>query len=65
VSDDVVNLNRFRKKTMREKAAAAAAGNRAKFGRTRGEKIRDTDAAERRERLLDGAKRDKQDEEKA
>lgn len=51
---DAVNLNRFRK---RKKAAAkesAAAANRAKFGRTKGEKARDRNEREALARHVDG-----------
>lgn len=55
--NDVVNLNRARKK----KAAAAkertAQENRAKFGRTKGEKARDKKHKADLARLLDGARR--------
>lgn len=51
---DVVNLNRFKKRKARSEKDARAQENRAKFGRTKGEKARDTKANADRERLLDG-----------
>jgi hypothetical protein len=41
---DLVNLNRFRKRSEREQEARQAAGNRARFGRSKAER----DAADRR-----------------
>ena len=54
---DIINLNRARKAKAREEKSAHAATNRAKFGRTKGEKTAEALEAERREHLLDGAKR--------
>jgi len=55
---DIINLNRARKAKAREEKAAQADANRAKFGRTKAEKDAQALEAERREHLLDGAKRD-------
>ncbi|MBB4615081.1 DUF4169 family protein [Novosphingobium taihuense] len=55
---DVVNLRTVRKSKARDARAVEAQANRAKFGRTKGEKLRDAQEAERAARLLDGAKRD-------
>jgi hypothetical protein len=41
---DLVTLNRFRKRSEREQEARLAAGNRARFGRSKAER----DAADRR-----------------
>ncbi|MEM9358626.1 MAG: DUF4169 family protein [Pseudomonadota bacterium] len=41
MTGDVVNLRTFRKKKKREDKERKAAGNRAKFGRTKSEKLRD------------------------
>ena len=41
----VVNLNKFRKQKAREAAAATAAENRIRFGRTKAEKARDAESA--------------------
>lgn len=55
---EIVNLNRARKARARTEEAAAAAANRAKHGRTGGERERDEKSEARRRALLDGAKRD-------
>ncbi|NLR71348.1 DUF4169 family protein [Novosphingobium sp. ERN07] len=57
---DVVNLRAVRKAKERDARAVEAQANRAKFGRTKGEKARDQHEAERAARLLDGAKREEQ-----
>jgi len=51
---DVVNLNRFKKQKARAEDRKRADENRAKFGRTKGEKNREKSALEKRERELDG-----------
>lgn len=53
-----VNLNRVRKQKARAEKKARADANAAKFGRSKAEKTRDTAAAERAQRHLDGHKRD-------
>jgi hypothetical protein len=58
---DVVNFNKARKAKSRAEAKSAAEANRAKFGRTRAEKTRDRVDKARTERLVDGAKIEKQD----
>jgi hypothetical protein len=55
---EVVNLNKARKAKARDTARAQAAGNRAKFGRTKGDKAAEKATAEKAARLLDGAKRE-------
>ena len=55
---EIVNLNRARKARARTEAAATAAANRAKHGRTTAERGRDELVEARRRALLDGAKRD-------
>jgi len=55
---EIINLNRVRKVKAREERSAQAEVNRAKFGRTKGEKAADSLEAERREHLLDGTKLD-------
>lgn len=55
---DVVNLNRARKRKARAEAEAKAAENRAKFGRTKGERARDKAEGEAVDRILDGSRRD-------
>jgi hypothetical protein len=56
---EIVNLNRARKAKARTEAQATAAANRIAFGRTKAEKEAARTDAARRERELDGAKRDR------
>lgn len=51
---EIVNLNRVRKQKQRSAREAAAATNRARFGRTLAERARDTREQDDRDRLLDG-----------
>lgn len=60
---EVVNLNRARKARAKAEAAATAAANRVKHGRTAAEKANDRRAEARRQALLDGARRDRPEEE--
>ena len=53
---DLVNLKSVRKAKARLADAAAADANRAKFGRTKTEKARDSVESARRERELDEAR---------
>ncbi|HEV7264707.1 MAG TPA: DUF4169 family protein [Falsiroseomonas sp.] len=55
---EIVNLNRVKKARTKAEATAQAAANRVKHGRDKAAKANDRAAAERRARLLDGAKRD-------
>lgn len=55
---DVVNLRAVRKAKARVSREVEAQANRAKFGRTKGEKPREAQEAERAARQLDGAKRE-------
>ncbi|KHS45822.1 MULTISPECIES: DUF4169 family protein [Novosphingobium] len=55
---DVVNLRAARKAKARVSREVEAQANRAKFGRTKGEKLREAQEAERAARQLDGAKRE-------
>ncbi|MCY1671319.1 DUF4169 family protein [Novosphingobium sp. SL115] len=55
---EVVNLRMARKARTRAGQQIEAQANRAKFGRTKGEKVRDAAEAERMARLIDGARRD-------
>ena len=50
---DVVNLNRFRKRTAKEEAVKQADANRARFGRSRSERDREQQRNERAKALLD------------
>lgn len=53
---EIVNLRRVKKQRARAAAETAAAGNRAKHGRTKAEKAAERLEKARRETLLDGAK---------
>ena len=53
-----INLNQARKARAKSAAKAKAAENRARFGRTKGEKLQAAEAARKAEALLDGAKRE-------
>jgi hypothetical protein len=55
---EIVNLNRVKKARARAAAAAEAAANRAKHGRTGARKATELADAARRRALLDGAKRE-------
>ena len=50
---DVVNLKRFRKRTEREQSAKQADANRARFGRTKSERILDQRRTTRANDMLD------------
>ncbi len=52
---EIVNLNRTRKRLAREAASAAADVNRVRHGRTRAERERTREEADRLVRTLDGA----------
>lgn len=51
---DIVNLNQFRKRRERSDKERRSAANRAKFGRTKGDKLTDLKDAERHENGLSG-----------
>lgn len=53
---EIVNLRRVRKQHAREAEAAAAAENRARYGRTLAERAAPTQADAERNRVLDGAR---------
>lgn len=55
---EIINLRMARKAMARATQAADADANRARFGRTKAEKMRDRIEAERAARILDGARRD-------
>jgi len=55
---EIVNLRLVRKARQRSQAAQDAAENRARFGRTKGERARDAVEAERLARTVDGARRE-------
>ncbi len=55
---DVINLRQARKTKQRMEKEKNAAANRAKFGRSKGERTRDETRSARIERMLDRAKID-------
>lgn len=55
---NVINLRQARKAKSRDDKARAADGNRAKFGRTKAERIADEKDQARQDALLDGAYRE-------
>ena len=55
---DVVNLNRFKKRTGKESAAKQADANRVRFGRTKSERALEKDKSERAKALLDQVRLD-------
>jgi len=55
---NVVNLRQARKAKVRADKASQAEGNRAKFGRTRAQRIAEGDDQARQAALLDGAYRE-------
>jgi len=59
---DVINLNQMRKAKAKADKEKTAAGNRAKFGRTKGEKKLEETRAEKAKKLLDAHEREKNDE---
>jgi hypothetical protein len=61
VMGDVVNLNKRRKRARRERAAAIADANRARFGRSKAERELIEQRVMREERLLDQHRIDAED----
>lgn len=59
---EVVNLNKARKARDKATAKDEARQNRAKFGRTKGQKDIEKARADKAERALDGARRETDDE---
>ena len=55
---EIINLRMARKAKLRADAAQNAAENRARFGRNKAEKARDTKSAERLQQQLDGVQLD-------
>lgn len=55
---DIINLRNVRKQKARDEKEAAAEANRAKFGRTKGEKLKQASEKSRSEKLIDGHKRE-------
>lgn len=58
---EVINLRLARKSRQRADAAARAAENRARHGRSKGERARDETEAERLARRIEGARRERDD----
>jgi hypothetical protein len=58
---DVVNLKRFKKRTEREQSAKQADANRARFGRTKSERVVDERRAKRADDLLNQHRIDGED----
>jgi hypothetical protein len=56
--NDIVNFNKARKARAKQDTKSQAAANRAKFGRSKGEKAVEKAEAAKAVRLLDGAKRE-------
>ena len=52
---DVVNLTRARKAKLRADKTRVADANRAKFGRTKAQRLADQSDRDRREKVVDGA----------
>jgi hypothetical protein len=55
---EIVNLNRARKARAKQDAQARASANRARFGRTKADKLRDKAEAERLAKRLDDSQRE-------
>lgn len=55
---EIVNLNKARKARAQAEAKTTAAANRAKFGRTKGDRTASKLEGAKTERTLDGAKRE-------
>jgi len=58
---DVINLKRFRKRTEREQSAKQADANRARFGRTKSERVLDERRTTRANDVLDQHRIDGED----
>ena len=58
---DVVNLKRFRKRAERAQSAKQAEANRARFGRTKSERVVDEQRSKRASDLLDQHRIDGED----
>jgi len=59
---DIINLNQKRKAKARGQKEKTAAQNRVKFGRTKEEKLKEKQEAERAARQVEGHKREKDEE---
>lgn len=59
---EIINLNQVRKAREKAKKQADAAENRVRFGRTKNDRRRTADEAQKQARDLDGKKRDPEPE---
>ncbi len=55
---EIINLRQARKAVKRKQGETMAAANRVKFGRTKAERLAQTNEQERAARLIDGARRE-------
>ncbi len=55
---EIINLRQARKAKARAAGESTAAANRARFGQTKGERLKQEAEAARQSRLIDGALRD-------
>jgi hypothetical protein len=58
---DVVNLKQFKKRTARDRSEKEAAANRARFGRSKSQRMQDDRRANRASDLLDQHRMDGED----
>jgi hypothetical protein len=58
---DVVNLKRFRKRATKEQSDRQAEANRARFGRSKSERVADAQRSDRANLLLDAHRIDGED----
>lgn len=56
MTDNIINFRKAKKSVARNKKENHAAQNRAKFGRTKAEKLKDASEAEKEKSRLDGHK---------
>ena len=59
---DIINLNHIRKNKAKAEKDKQATANRAKFGRSKDEIKKEKQQADKAKRLLDGHRREKDDE---
>lgn len=55
---EIINLRQARKAVKRKQGETMAAANRVKFGRTKAERLAQTNEQQRAARLIDGARRE-------
>jgi hypothetical protein len=61
IMGDLVNLNRFKKRSERKQQASQAESNRARFGRSKAERKADEQRAQRANEVLDQHRIDGED----